>query len=120
MIRRFVLTLILALLGIVIVALAVANRNAVTVSFDPFNPAEPAVALTVPLFVLAFVLLIVGVVIGGVAAWLKQGKARRRARHLDRDLRQARAESADLRRQLADHEPPAAARTALRLHPPAA
>jgi uncharacterized integral membrane protein len=119
MIRRLVSTLILAPLGIVIVALAVANRNAVTVSFDPFNPAEPAFVLTMPLFVLVFALVMFGVVIGGIAAWLRQGKARRRARQLDWDLRQARAEAAELRRQLADHEPPSSG-AALLLRPPAA
>jgi uncharacterized membrane-anchored protein YhcB (DUF1043 family) len=50
--------------------------------------------------------LIVGVIIGGVAAWSRQSKWRRRARRLAADLKAAQAESAALRRQL---ETPAAA-----------
>ena len=55
---------------------AVANRQPVTVSFDPFDPANPASELTTPLYVVAFAILIAGVVLGGVATWLEQGKWR--------------------------------------------
>ena len=57
-------------LGLVIVALAVANREIVTVSFDPFNAASPAFALKAPLFLLVLILVIAGVIIGGASAWL--------------------------------------------------
>ena len=70
-------------LAVVIVAFAVANRQIVTVSFDPFGAEHPAASLTLPLFALIIVLLIVGVVIGGIAAWLRHGKWRRTARRLD-------------------------------------
>ena len=48
-------------LALVIIALAVANRQSVTVSLDPFAGSEPAVSVTLPLFALIFILLIVGV-----------------------------------------------------------
>ena len=80
MIRKLVFWLILVPLAIVILMFAVANREIVTVSFDPFHATAPAASISVPLFVLIFVLVILGVIIGGVAAWLRQGKHRRAAR----------------------------------------
>ena len=94
MLRKIVIAVILVPLGIVIIAFAVANRQVVTVSFDPFSAAEPAAALSLPLFALMIVLLIIGVIIGGAAAWLRQSEWRRRARRLEREVD-------DLRRQLA-------------------
>jgi len=84
--RKIVIAVILVPLGIVIIAFAVANRQVVTVSFDPFSAAEPAAALSLPLFALMIVLLIIGVIIGGAAAWLRQSEWRRRARRLEREV----------------------------------
>jgi uncharacterized integral membrane protein len=117
MIRKIVLAAILVPLGLVIIALAVANRASVTVSFDPFSAADPAFALRMPLFVLVFVLVIAGVIIGGVAAWLKQRKWRRSARRLAAELKQAQDEAERLRRQLAETPP---VPRPLSLRPPAA
>jgi uncharacterized integral membrane protein len=97
-IRKIVTALILIPLAVVLVVFAVANRQMVTVSFDPFDRAQPALAATVPLFVLIIVLLIIGVIIGGVAAWLRQGKWRRTARRLEHDLRELRREVEALKR----------------------
>jgi uncharacterized integral membrane protein len=104
--RKIVTVVVVVPLAIVIVAFAVANRQAVTVSFDPFSSASPAYAATVPLFVLIFVLVILGVVIGGVAAWLKQSKWRRAARKLDGDVRALQQDMDALRRRAAAEEPP--------------
>jgi uncharacterized integral membrane protein len=119
MIRKIVSAVILVPLGLVIVALAVANRDVVTVSFDPFNTIDPAMVVRAPLFVLVFVLVIAGVIIGGIAAWLRQTKWRRAARRLEADLRAARQDADRLRRQLATREP-APAPHPLSLRPPAA
>jgi uncharacterized integral membrane protein len=119
MIRKVVSAVILVPLGLVIVALAVANRDVVTVSFDPFNTADPAMVVRAPLFVLVFVLVIAGVIIGGVAAWLRQTRWRRAARRLEADLRAARQDADRLRRQLATRET-APAPHPLSLRPPAA
>jgi uncharacterized integral membrane protein len=96
--RKIVAAVILIPLAIVIVAFAVANRQIVTVSLDPFSAEHPASSLTLPLFVLILVLLIAGVVIGGVAAWLRQAKWRRVARRLEREVEELRGEVASLRR----------------------
>ncbi|MFA6265456.1 MAG: LapA family protein, partial [Pseudolabrys sp.] len=86
---RKIVTLVLVLpLAAILIVFAVANRQAVTVSFDPFSSAAPAYAGTLPLFILIFVLVTLGVVIGGAASWLRQSKWRRAARKLDGENRQ--------------------------------
>ena len=105
--RRIVSTLIVVPLALAIIAFAVANRQSVTVSFDPFSTASPAYAATVPLFVLIFVLLILGVLIGGAAAWIGQAKWRRTARRLDADVRALHQELEMIRRRFAPEPPPA-------------
>ena len=92
MVRKVITAIILVPLAIVVIAFAVANRQLVTVSFDPFSSTTPAYAATVPLFVLIFVLLILGVIVGGVAAWFGQSKWRRGHRRLDDEVRQLRNE----------------------------
>jgi uncharacterized integral membrane protein len=87
MLRKIVTAIVVIPLLIVVVGFAVANRQAVTVSFDPFSSADPAYAVTLPLFVIIFVLLIVGVIIGGAAAWMRQSSWRRSARRLDAQVR---------------------------------
>ena len=99
MIRKIVTALVLVPLVVVIVAFAVANRQTVIVSFDPFDSAHPAYAVTLPLFVLIFVLLILGVLIGGVAAWLRQSKWRRAVRKLEAETRELHGELDDIRRR---------------------
>jgi len=91
-VRNVVAALILVPLAVIIIAFAVANRQIVTVSLDPFSSEHPAASLTLPLFGLIIVLLIVGVVIGGLAAWLRQAKWRRTARLLEREVGELRAE----------------------------
>jgi uncharacterized integral membrane protein len=105
MLRKIVSYFILVPLGLVIIAFAVANRQIVTVSFDPFTSAHPAYAARAPLFVLIFVLVILGVIIGGIATWLKQHKWRRVARRLHGELRELHDENVALRRRLAETEP---------------
>ena len=101
LLRKIVAAVILIPLAIVIIAFAVANRQMVTVSLDPFSSEHPASSLTLPLFALIIVLLIVGVVIGGVAAWLRQAKWRRVARRLEREAEELRGEVASLKRSSA-------------------
>jgi uncharacterized integral membrane protein len=96
--RKIVAAIILIPLAVVIIAFAVANRQIVTVSLDPFSSEHPASSLTLPLFALILVLLIAGVVIGGVAAWLRQAKWRRVARRLEREVEELRSEVASLKR----------------------
>ena len=106
MIRKIVTALILVPLAIAIVVFAVANRQPVVISFDPFDQANPAFSVTLPLFVLILVLVIMGVIIGGIAAWLGQGKWRWRARHFEKDARELRKELDEVQRRSTGDLPP--------------
>jgi uncharacterized integral membrane protein len=88
--RKIAAALILVPLAIVLIAFAVANRQTVTVSIDPFNANDLAASLKLPLFAVMLGLLIFGVIVGGVAAWLRQGKWRRMARQLQREAQELR------------------------------
>ena len=60
------------------VVLAVANRQTVTVSLDPFYVTEPspALSLRMPLFLALFAAVGVGSILGGVAAlWSRRRRA---------------------------------------------
>ena len=95
--RKFFTAVVLIPLGLVFIVFAVANRHAVTVSFNPFNSTDPSIAVTLPLFVVIIAVAIAGVVAGGSATWFRQRRWRRAARQHEADARQARAQLADLR-----------------------
>ena len=96
--RKFLTAVVLIPLGLIFVVFAVANRHLVTVSFDPFNSADPSIAVTLPLFVVIIAVAMAGVVAGGTATWFRQRHWRRAARRHEADARQVRAQRADLRR----------------------
>jgi uncharacterized integral membrane protein len=106
--RRIITAIIVIPLLIVVVGFAVANRQVITVSFDPFSSTQPAYAVTLPLFVIIFILLIVGVIIGGAAAWMRQASWRRSARRLDAQVRDLHSEIDAMRTKFATRpdEPP--------------
>ena len=118
--RKIVAVVILVLLATIIIAFAVANRQDVTVSLDPFNPSQPAYAGTMWLFVPIFVALILGVAIGGLVSWLRHSKWRRMARRYEREVVALRGEIAVLRNKpeppIVPHQAPPAER--LQLKPP--
>jgi len=96
MLRKTLRALVLIPLAIVFVAFAVANRHLVTVSFDPFNSADPALGLSLPLFVVIILTAIFGVVAGGMATWVGQRRWRKAARHFEFEAAEARRQMADL------------------------
>jgi uncharacterized integral membrane protein len=89
--RNIVTAIIVIPLAVVIIAFAIANRQIVTVSFDPFSVTEPAAVVALPLFALFILLLIIGVLLGGAAAWLRQSRWRSTARRLEREVADLRA-----------------------------
>src|SRR5215475_12314813 len=112
--RKFFGTLFAILVFLILVTFAVANRHSVTVSFDPFNPADPSLSRSMPLFVLIIVVAILGVIAGGCATWFGQRRWRRAARQHEADARTVKAQLAEL------HSQALARRTdARRLAPPA-
>jgi uncharacterized integral membrane protein len=80
MIKRIIALAILVPLGIILIMLSVANRAAVTLALNPFDPADTVLSLTLPFFVFLFAALIIGMIIGSLATWFKQGKHRQTAR----------------------------------------
>jgi hypothetical protein len=97
--RKFLLMLVTLPVAVVLIGWAVANRESVVVSFDPFDPDHPAYAMTLPLYILGFAILILGVVLGGLATWLEQGKSRRARARLAAELAAMRSELDHVRRQ---------------------
>jgi uncharacterized integral membrane protein len=79
-VNRLFAVMIVVPLAVVLVALAVANRNPVSLTFDPFNPGNPALTMQLPLFMIVFLAVALGLVLGSMVTWLKQGRYRRRAR----------------------------------------
>jgi|SRR5713101_5241076 len=104
MIRRFLKAIVMIAAFAVLVALAIANHQPVTVSFNPFDSSDPDLAVTVPLYLAGLTVLIAGVVLGGIAAWLKQGKHRRIATRLAAEAVMIRTELAYLKGQMARPE----------------
>src|SRR6202012_1299070 len=95
--RKFLNAVIWIPLAVIFVVFAVANRHLVTVSFDPFNSNDPALGVTLPLFVVIIAVAILGVLAGGSATWFGQRRWRRAARQHEADARIAKAQLAALR-----------------------
>jgi len=80
MLRRILSLLIAFPLGIILIAIAVSNRQPVQLALDPFRPESPALAVELPFYIYLLGALIVGVILGGMATWLGQSRWRRTAR----------------------------------------
>ncbi|MCF7644355.1 LapA family protein [Bacillus subtilis] len=75
------LTLLIALpVAVILIVLSVANRGVVSVTLDPFNPGNPALTYTAPLFLWVLGALLAGIIIGGLLIWFTQGRHRKLAR----------------------------------------
>ena len=87
MIGRIVGWFVLVPLCAALIVFALANRQPVTVNFNPFTaPAEAAeTGIGVPLFLVMFGVLLVGVLLGGIATWFAQGEHRRHERLFRRE-----------------------------------
>ncbi|HEX4766362.1 MAG TPA: LapA family protein [Lichenihabitans sp.] len=99
--RTFLKAIVLVPIAVIAIAFAVANREVVSISFDPFSASAPAFALVAPLFLVIFILLMAGVVIGGAASWLGQSRYRRTARRSQIEADDLRDEVERLRTELA-------------------
>jgi len=91
---RFLNIVIFIPLGIVLVALAVANRATVPFTIDPFNPGNPGLTVQLPFFVFLFAALALGLLIGSAVTWVRQGRYRRQARDRGNELRGLREQPA--------------------------
>lgn len=90
MLNRFVLIVIVVPLAIILITLAVANRESVGVTIDPFNRDNASLTWHMPLFVWLLLALAIGVIIGGVVSWWRQGAYRKLARERQQEIQRLR------------------------------
>lgn len=93
--RRVLAWIILAPVAIVALLFTVANRNWVTVSFDPFSAEAPAYAADLPMFLVIFIALILGVIIGGISVWFGKMHWRMAAHRAEKESARLKAEKAE-------------------------
>jgi len=98
--RKLILALVVVPLGVVLIALAVVNREPTVLSLDPFGGTEPNLALEAPFFLFLLGAFALGLLVGGVASWLNQGKWRRTAREEAREARDWRCQADRLEKEL--------------------
>lgn len=67
---------------VLVMAIAVANRGAVTFSLDPFDQAAPALSFDLPLFLIILASVFLGILIGGMGAWA-QARRKKAAKALE-------------------------------------
>jgi uncharacterized integral membrane protein len=124
MLRTLLTVVVLVPLALVILLFAVANRQWISVSLDPFSAPEPALAVSLPVFFVVLLAVMAGVLIGGTATWLSQAKWRRAARRHQAALRRALSETTLSKPRIERESPPPTPRsTALTVgygRPPAA
>jgi len=97
MVRTLLTAVVLVPLAGLILLFALANRQWISVSLDPFSGRDPALAVSLPVFFVVLFALMTGVLIGGAATWFSQAKWRRAARRHRTALRRALRESAPMR-----------------------
>jgi uncharacterized integral membrane protein len=99
--RNFLKFIVIAPVALVFLAFALANRQTVTVSFDPFNSGDiPSPQIVLPLFIILFGATMFGVLLGGIASWLGAGRHRKAARAAIAAAETLRGENASLRDEL--------------------
>jgi uncharacterized integral membrane protein len=97
--RRILWFPIALLSAVLVVTLAVANREEVRLVLDPFKPDAPVIFLKLPLYVYLLSALILGVMLGGAAVWFGQGRWRKTARLKTQDAMRWQAEADRLARE---------------------
>ena len=102
MLKRILGLIITFPAAILLVVLAVANRHDVQLVLDPFNPADPVLAVSMPFYVYLLLALVAGVVLGGIATWMAQGKWRQTARRRTQDAARWQADAERLARERDD------------------
>lgn len=78
--KRILSLVVFVPIGIVLIVMAVANRQMVTLALNPFQPQDTILSVSAPFFVFIFVALLAGMLIGGFVTWWNQGRYRRQAR----------------------------------------
>lgn len=99
MFRRVLSLLIGFPVGVILVAIAVSNRQPVDLILDPFRPEAPALSIELPFYIYLMAALVIGVILGGVATWMGQSRWRQTARTQGRRAARWQAEADRLARE---------------------
>jgi uncharacterized integral membrane protein len=95
---RFLKFVVLALIAIVLLGFAFANREFVNVSFDPFATSDNAAfSIQAPLFAVVIAVAMLGVIAGALAMWVSQGRHRKASRQSRREADKWRAQAQALK-----------------------
>lgn len=84
---------------LLLVTIAVINREPVRLVLDPFKPENPALFVSMPFYYYLFGALVIGAVIGGAVTWLGQAHWRQRARSRAQEALRWQAEAERLSRE---------------------
>lgn len=100
MFKRLLWMIFVFPLGVILIALGIANRHMVSLKLDPFKPEAPSIALETPLYLIVFGAMLVGLLFGAFTTWVSQGKYRRSAKRITREARDWQARAEDLERKV--------------------
>jgi len=92
-------------IAIIGVGFAVANREWVTVSFDPINRAQPFATVSMPLWALFFAGVFVGIFAGWFVAWRGAARYRRATREAKIELVRSQQQHEREKRELQQNLP---------------
>lgn len=101
---RVIRLFLLFVLAVVLILVALANRDAITIHLVPENLARfvgGQWSLTVPAFLILFLAMAFGLVVGLVWEWLRESGQRAAARTRSREVSRLEREVGDLRRSQA-------------------
>lgn len=93
MLRKLLWLLVVFPAGVLLVTFALANRQDVRLSLDPFSSSDPLLFVEAPFFLFLLGALLLGLLLGGFATWLGQRKWRKTARQNIRDADTLRAQN---------------------------
>jgi uncharacterized integral membrane protein len=93
MTKKLINLVILLPIAIILIVMSVANRQSVTMAFNPFDPTDKVFSVSAPFFIFLFVALIAGMLIGSVITWFSQSKYRRSARSQKQETKRWQSEA---------------------------
>ena len=86
-------TLFFWTLALATIVIAVANRQKVPFSADPFNAKAPALVVELPLFWIIMATALIGIILGGWSTWLAQAHVRQALREAEEKIRRLEREN---------------------------
>jgi uncharacterized integral membrane protein len=93
--RKFILYTFMMLFGIVLLVFLIANRQPVTISFDPLSTTSPAFAIgPVPLWAALISTMLLGYCLGGLGMWMSAKGTRKKASERKKEIRKLQREVA--------------------------